>query len=71
MKPAPSTTTIEPKRRGRKPGPQGARLEPDKKGEVISMRVAGEERRAKLRRLGRDWLEGAIDRAKEPVDSTR
>lgn len=31
------------------------------------MRVSGAERRAKLRRLGREWLERAIDQAAEPT----
>jgi hypothetical protein len=34
-------------------------------------RAKSEERWEKLKRLGTDWLERAIDRAREPVDSTR
>lgn len=55
-----------PKRRGRTKGSIRPRLSAEEKGEVISIRVAGTERRAKLRRLGREWLEQAIDRAREP-----
>lgn len=55
-----------PKRRGRPKGSGGPRLSAEEKGEVTTIRVAGAERRAKLRRLGREWLEQAIDRAREP-----
>jgi hypothetical protein len=55
-------TSHQPKRRGRPPLPPEQR----KDTEVMTVRVEGAERRAKFRRLGRDWLERAIDRAKEP-----
>lgn len=56
-----SVAPEQPKRRGRPP-----RLDPADRAEVITMRVSGAERRAKLRRLGRAWLERAIDEATEP-----
>lgn len=62
-----SGALVPPKRRGRPPGTGGPRLEPEERAEVVSVRVAGAERRAKLRRLGRDWLERAIDAAEEPA----
>jgi hypothetical protein len=31
---------------------------------VVTMRISRAARRAKLKRLGREWLERAIDRAK-------
>ncbi|MBB3193915.1 hypothetical protein FHS28_001300 [Roseateles terrae] len=49
------------KRRGRP-----ARLDPDYRGQLVSLRVSGAERRAKLKRPGREWLQQAIDAAKEP-----
>jgi hypothetical protein len=65
-----STEPEQPKRRGRPPGTVGPRLSPEDSTEPRSVRL-NDERWAKLRRLGRDWLEGVIDRAKEPVDPTR
>lgn len=49
-----------PKRLGRPP------LQPEQRKDVliVSMRIEGAERRAKLRQLGREWLERAIDRAR-------
>ena len=54
----------QPKRRGRPP-----RLDPADRGQVVSLRVSGAERRDKLKRLGREWLERAIDEAPEPSNS--
>ena len=47
---------------GRPPAPPEQR----KDVEVVTTRMEGAERRAKFRRLGREWLEAAVDRAKEP-----
>lgn len=60
----------QPKRRGRPPGSGGPRLAPEDATKPRSVRL-NDARWAKLKRLGSDWLEGAIDRAREPVDSTR
>lgn len=53
------TTPTEPKRRGRPPLPPEQRRETP----VRSVRL-DDARWAKLQRLGREWLERAIDRAK-------
>lgn len=52
----------------RKPGrPLGSTIPADQRKDVlvVAVRIEGAERRAKFRRLGRQWLEAAIDRAKE------
>ena len=54
-----------PKRRGRPPGSGGPRLAPEDATKPRSVRL-NEARWEKLQRLGRDWLEVAIDRAREP-----
>lgn len=65
-----STAPEQPKRRGRPPGSSGPRLAPEDATKPRSVRL-NEARWEKIQRLGRDWLEAAIDRAREPVDSTR
>lgn len=55
-----------PKRRGRPPGSSGPRLSPENATQPRSMRL-NDARWAKLQRLGRDWLERAIDDAQEPT----
>lgn len=64
------TDERQPKRRGRPLGSSGPRLAPEDATKPRSVRL-NEARWEKLQRLGRDWLEGAIDCAQEPVDSTR
>ena len=57
--------TTAPKR---KPGrPLGSTIPADQRKDVqiVAVRIEGADRRAKFRRLGRQWLEAAIDRAKE------
>lgn len=51
----------EPKRRGR---PPGSGLPPAERTKPRSVRL-DEARWSKLKRLGTDWLERAIDRARE------
>lgn len=63
------TKEQQPKRRGRPPGSGGPRLAPEDATKPRSVRL-NDARWDKLQRLGRSWLEGAIDRAREPVDST-
>ncbi|WP_321946581.1 hypothetical protein [Paraburkholderia sp. J10-1] len=58
--------TQEPKRRGRPPLPEGA-IRSDKHPRSVRL---SDEQWAKLQRLGREWLEDAIDRAREPLNST-
>lgn len=60
-----SAAPEQPKRRGRPPGSGGPRLAPEDATKPRSVRLNG-ERWEKLKRLGSDWLAGAIDRAKEP-----
>lgn len=48
------------KRRGRPELPEDERRDV----KIVSMRIEGAERRAKLKRLGRAWVERQIDRAK-------
>lgn len=62
------STPESPKRRGRPPGSGGPRLAPENVTKPRSVRL-NEARWEKLQRLGRAWLEGAIDRAREPADS--
>lgn len=58
------TAKPEPKRpRGRPPGTGGPRLAPEDMTKVRSVRL-NDERWEKLKKLGREWLEQAIDRAK-------
>jgi hypothetical protein len=54
-------------RMGRPPLPADT---PRSEKRVRSVRLA-DEHWEKLKRLGTDWLEQAIERAKEPADSTR
>lgn len=56
------TTQTEPKRMGRPPLPAEQRS--DVKPRSVRLDDA---RWSKLQRLGRQWLEAAIDRAKEPA----
>lgn len=56
----------QPKRRGRPPGTGGRRLAPEDATKPRSVRLT-DARWEKLKRLGSDWLAGAIDRAKEPA----
>lgn len=57
-----------PKRRGRPPGPGVPRLAPQDATKPRSVRL-NKARWEKLQRLGRGWLEAAIDRAQEPANS--
>lgn len=54
-----------PKRRGRPPGTGGPRLAPEDATKPRSVRL-NDARWEKLKRLGRDWFERTIDRAKLP-----
>ena|SRR6218665_3868034 len=54
--------------RGRPPGASGPRLAPEDATKPRSVRL-NEARWEKLQRLGRGWLEAAIDRAEEPADA--
>lgn len=56
---------------GKAPAPKIGRpeLPPDEKTKPRSIRL-NDERWDKLQRLGRDWLERAIDRAKVPESET-
>lgn len=57
----------QPKRgRGRPPGTGGPRLAPEDATKPRSVRL-NDERWEKLKRLGSDWLAGAIDLAEEPA----
>jgi len=58
-----TTTPAQPKRRGRPPGTGGPRLAPEDATKPRSVRL-DDARWAKLKGLGREWLERAIDRAK-------
>ena len=62
---AEQAVTAEPKRRGRPPGVAGPRLPADQQTKPRSVRL-NDTRWDRLKLLGSDWLESAIDKAHLP-----
>jgi hypothetical protein len=60
----------KPKRMGRPPGSGGPILAPEDATKPRSVRL-NDSRWAKYKRLGRDWLERAIDGAMDPGGNKR